>query len=259
MNLDISGKNALILGCSSGFGAATCLELAKQGVNIYGVHLDRKSTMDSVNSLVDELTKTGVNVEFFNLNAADLTKIEQVCEGLKKAESSIDFLMHSLAFGSLKTFTGESRITKSQLDMTVDVMANSLVYWVQKLIELEIFNNCGRIFAMTSIGSSRIWKSYGAVSAAKSALESHCRQLAVELADKGITSNSILAGVTDTAALKKIPGSEKMVEWAKSTNPYKRLTVTSDVAKTICGLCSSHFNFVTGNVIYVDGGEAIVG
>ena len=96
-------------------------------------------------------------------------------------------LFHSLAFGTLGDFipngTGKV-ITQAQMEMTLDVMANSLVYWTQELISRGLMGRGGRIFAMTSSGSHRILPKYGAVSAAKASLESHIRQLAVELAQR---------------------------------------------------------------------------
>src|SRR5262245_25213448 len=112
---------------------------------------------------------------------------------------------------------------------------------------------------MTSAGSTRIFPTYGAVSAAKAALESHIRQLAVELAPLEITINAIRAGVTDTPALRKIPGHEKMAEIAATRNPMGRMTTPSDVAAAIAVLCQPGTHWLTGTVIGVDGGEDIVG
>ena len=69
---------ALILGASSGFGAAICRKLASSGINIYGIHLDRKSTMDSVNKLIKELKKNDVKNKINNMSATDLEKREKV-------------------------------------------------------------------------------------------------------------------------------------------------------------------------------------
>ena len=110
---------------------------------------------------------------------------------------------------------------------------------------------------MTSAGSSRVWKSYGAVSAAKSSLESHCRQLALELAPK-TSVNAILAGVTDTPALRKIPGNETMIETATQRNPMGRLTTPEDIAQSLVALSLPHCHFMTGNTIRIDGGENVV-
>ena len=117
----------------------------------------------------------------------------------------------------------------------------------------------GHIFGMTSSGGHRQWKSYGAVSAAKASLESYCRQLAFELSEYNISSNSIQAGVTDTPALRKIPGNETMIEHALENNPGKRLTTPEDVASVISTLGMSNNTWLTGNTIRVDGGEDITG
>ena len=71
------------------------------------------------------------------------------------------------------------------MDMTLRVMAHSLVYWTQDLVRAELLGRGSRIYSMTSLGSQRAIPSYGAVSAAKAALEAHTRQLAVELASQG--------------------------------------------------------------------------
>ena len=129
-------------------------------------------------------------------------------------------LMHSLAFGALKPLVGaEEVVSRHQLELTADVMGNSLVYWVQECLWAGLLDRGARIFAMTSIGSSRAVPRYGPVSAAKATLEAHIRQLAVELAPAGITANAILAGVTDTNALRQIPGYEKIMEAARRRNP----------------------------------------
>ena len=101
--------------------------------------------------------------------------------------------------------------------------------------------------------------SYGAVSAAKAILESHIRQLAMELAPYKITANAIRAGVTDTPALRKIPGNDKMIQVALSKNPMGRLTTPEDVAACIAVLAEPDTYWMTGNVLGVDGGEDITG
>src|SRR5690606_17067678 len=85
-------------------------------------------------------------------------------------------LLHSLAFGTLRPFIDENpkeQLNQKQMDMTLDVMAHSLVYWTQDVLERSLMCDEGRIFAMTSNGSRETCGGYGAVSAAKSALESH--------------------------------------------------------------------------------------
>ena len=258
---------ALILGASSGFGGRTAIELAKIGFNIFGVHLDRKTTLPNATKIMDEIKSHGGEAVFFNINAADknkrfesVAKMKEIVEGHGE-DAQIRVLLHSLAFGTLKPFFPESfddRPTQAQMDMTLDVMANSLVYWVQSVIFANLMKKSGRIFAMTSSGSKKVWPAYGLVSAAKAALESHIRQLALELGPRGITANAIQAGVTDTPALRKIPGNEKMIAEASRRNPMGRLTTPDDVAKVIAVLSHVNNDWMTANVIRVDGGEDVV-
>ncbi len=259
---------ALVLGASSGFGEACSLALARAGWNIFGVHLDRKAALPKVEEIVSAIRAANRRAEFFNVNAADEGKRQEVVAQIQAILSEtpkrerVSVLLHSLAFGTLKPMFGETRegsLAKSQIDMTLDVMANSLVYWTQDLYFGGLFAEEAKIFAMTSAGDHIVWPAYGAVSSAKCALESHIRQIAVELARQNITANAIRAGVTDTPALRKIPGNEAMIQRVLALHPAGRLTTPADVAGALVSLASGATRWISGNVIGVDGAEDIAG
>jgi NAD(P)-dependent dehydrogenase (short-subunit alcohol dehydrogenase family) len=247
-------------------------------MNIAGVHLDLRATLPTAKAVIADIEALGGRALFFNTNAADDDKRAKVLNALAAAlqespagaERGVHVLIHSLAFGSLLPFVppldGPGRpeqpvdvVSRAQIEMTLDVMANSLVYWTQDMVQRGLLGAGSRVFAMTSEGSQRAWHYYGAVSAAKAALGAYTRQLALELGPRGILVNTIQAGVTDTPALRKIPGHAAMIDYTLRRNPSGRMTSPEDVAATVVALSRPEVKFVSGSTIFVDGGEAAVG
>ncbi len=152
-----------------------------------------------------------------------------------------------------------SFLDEDDLARTVHAMGTSLVGWAQALLARGLFAEDARVFGLTSEGNRVAWKGYAAVGAAKCALESVARSLAVELAPFGVRTNVIQAGVTDTPALRAIPGSELLKAQARLRNPFRRLTTPRDVANVIALLASDEAGWINGEVIRVDGGEHVAG
>jgi len=270
---DARERWALVLGASSGFGEATALALAAAGYRIVGVHLDFRAAIAHVDEVKERIAAAGSESLYLNMNAADDEKrawaIDQIRARFDErrragADPYLRVVVHSLAFGTLLPFVSDEpkgAVNRKQMEMTLDVMANSLVYWVQDLLRAGLVGRGTHVYAMTSEGSSRVIPTYGAVSAAKAALESHCRQLAAELArtGSGITVNAIRAGVTITPALMKIPEHQLIIDAGERRNPSGRLTTPQDVGSAIVKLSEDGLEWVTGNIIGVDGGEFISG
>jgi enoyl-[acyl-carrier protein] reductase III len=264
---------ALILGASSGMGEATAIALAGAGYRICGVHLDFRAALQHVDEVRARIAAAGSEALYINMNAADDEKraaaIATLGDRFERSRREgrhpyVRVVMHSLAFGSLVPFIADdpkAAVDRKKMEMTQDVMANSLVYWVQDLYRAGFLERGSKIYAMTSEGTSRVIPSYGVVSGAKAAMESHVRQLAMEFArlDTGIAVNSIRAGVTDTPALRKIPEAARMVDLTLARNPHARLTTTDDVANAIVTLSATDSDWISGNVIGVDGAEFVTG
>lgn len=136
-------------------------------------------------------------------------------------------------------------------------MGTSLLTWVQALFERSLFASDARVIGLTSEGNEVAWRGYAAVAAAKVALESVSRAIALEFGPHGIRSNIIQAGVTPTPALALIPGSQKMKAVASLRNPLGRTTTPEDVAAFIALMCTDEAAWVNGSLLRVDGGERI--
>jgi len=229
-----------------------------------------RATRAAAEAVRDEIAAMGVAVAYHNVNAADEEKRREVIADTQRrfeqrradgADPFICVFLHSLAFGTTLSYVTTEpdarEVSQKQLEMTADVMAHSMVYWVHDLFHAGLLGAASRLFAMTSEGATKVVPTYGPVSAAKAALESHCRQLALELIPHGITVNAIRAGVTDTPALRRIPGHQGLIDAATARNPAGRMTVPEDVGEAIVALASPRLHWMTGNVIGVDGGEMI--
>jgi NAD(P)-dependent dehydrogenase (short-subunit alcohol dehydrogenase family) len=150
-------------------------------------------------------------------------------------------------------------LDEDDFSRTIHSMGTSLLGWVQSLHARGLFAEDARVFGLTSEGNTVAWKGYAAVAAAKVALESLARSIAVEFAPYGIRCNVIQAGITETPALAAIPGSAHLKAQARLRNPFGRLTTPTDVANVIELLSRDEASWINGEVIRVDGGEHISG
>jgi len=156
-------------------------------------------------------------------------------------------------------YSSELLLGEEDMANTIYAMGSSLLSWTQDLFTSNLFSTDARVIGLTSEGNQLAWKGYAAVGAAKCALESISRSIAKEFAPYGIRSNIVQPGVTDTPALRLIPGNEHLSAAALLRNPFGRLTEVDDVANVILLLASDEASWINGSIIRVDGGEHISG
>ena len=255
----MKNKWAIVLGCSTGHGAAISKQLASEGYGIIGFHLDRGPIKKQAQALEKEIHSLNEGkVKFWNENAADketmLNRVQEIKSLIK--DGYVKLLMHSIAFGSTTNFFQPSPVKQRQMDMTQHVMAHCLIYWTQALMDKGLLLKGSRVLGLTSEGSYKAMEGYGPVGVSKASLEAVVRQIGWELGNKGITANTIQAGITATSALTKISDNwEEWVEETKKRNPMKRLTTPEDVAGLVSLLMSDKADFVNCSTIFCDGGE----
>jgi len=250
---------ALILGGSSGLGLASAQKLAAHGMGLFIVHRNTRAEMKDIEPAFDEMKAMHVPVRVFNNDVLDKEKRASLILLAKENHIKFSCVLHSIAKGSLKAMADKEHATLSEedLNITMQYMAYSLLDWVKDLHEAQLLAEDTRVIAFTSEGSKKAWKHYGAVSAAKAALEAIIRNMALEFAPYGIRANCIQAGITPTRSMQLIPGSEALQEHTQKRNPFKRMTKAEDVAGVVYLLCRKEAAWINGSIIPVDGGEHI--
>ena len=252
-------KWVLLLGGSTGHGAAIAKKLALEGYGIIAFHFDRGEAKKIAQNNIDDIKKiTNGNCHYFNTNATSEEAMNEYIPKIKNITNGgpLKLLLHSIAFGTTTNFFGDKPVTERQMNMTIHVMSNSLLYWTQKLFSEKLLAQGSRIMGLTSEGNYLAMEGYGPVSVAKVAMEAIIRQIGWELGQFGITANAIQAGVTPTRALTKI--TDKWKDWVDSTknrNPMGRTTNPEDIAGTVSILLKPEADFINCSIIYCDGGE----
>ena len=166
---------------------------------------------------------------------------------------------HAYSLASAPVYSDKHFLDEDDFARTIHSMGTSLLGWVQDLHTRSLFAKDARVLGLTSEGNEVAWKGYAAVAAAKVALESLARSIAIEYAPFGIRCNVVQAGITETPALAAIPGSAHLKAQARLRNPFGRLTTPGDVANVIYLLCRDEAAWINGAIIRADGGEHVSG
>ncbi len=254
----LQGKHALITGSSRGIGRGIALKLAESGVNV-GVHSrQNEAAANDTLARVRERGVDGLTVQ------ADVSRPEDISRMFNRVQAE---------FGKLDIFVSNARpevpefyvplmdITLEQFDMAFDSQAKAFFLGVREAARL--MPDGGRIIAVTYSPSGRTgsWQPWGAMGAAKAALDSLCRYFAVALAKRGITVNGVSPGATDDSVLNGLPPEvfQAIKDWHESGwTPMGRLGTPADIGNAVSLLCMDEASFITGQIIHVDGGGSLM-
>ena len=248
---DLQGKVALITGGSRGIGRAMAIRLAENGVNIVVNYVRHRRNAEET---VAAIERHGVRCLAVKANVAKEEDVKRMFAEIRDSYQRLDILVSNAASGVLKP---AMELTSRHWNWAMDINARALLTLSQYAVPM--MGPGGRIIAVSSLGAVRAVPNYTVVGASKAALESLVRHLAVELGPKGITVNTISAGVVDTDALKKFPNRAEIIEVSLARTPLGRLTTPEDVANLGLFLCSEGAAMIHGQVVVVDGGYAIQG
>ena len=249
--IDLHGKTALVTGGSRGIGRAVAERLAGQGAEVLLTYVRHRTQALETMAAIEA---TGGRCRVLRANLADEESLDALITELRVTVPRLDIVVSNAASGVLRP---AMELTARHWDWAMDINARALLLLARQAVPMMVPG--GRILAISSIGAIRAVPNYTVVGASKGALESLVRHLAVELGPRGITVNTVSAGVVDTDALKKFPNRDEIINASLARTPLGRLTTPGDVADVVLFLCSDLAGMIHGQVVTVDGGYAIHG
>ncbi|MEO1349033.1 MAG: enoyl-ACP reductase FabI [Cyanobacteria bacterium J06635_15] len=256
--LDLTGKNALVTGIANNRSIAWGIaqQLHKAGANLGITYLpdDRGRMEKKVAELVEPLNP-GL---FLPCNVQDEAQVAITFEAIREQWGKLDILIHCLAFANRDDLTGDfSNTSRQGFQTALDISAYSLVQLASQAKAL--MTDGGSIVTLTYLGGARVVPNYNVMGIAKAALEMNVRYLAAELGPEKIRVNGISAGPIRTLASSAVGGILDMIHHVESVAPLRRTVTQLEVGNAAAFLCSDLASGMTGQIIYVDSGYAIMG
>jgi len=256
--MSLKGKLALITGGSRGIGRGIALKLAEDGVKVAVHYYQNKKAADDTLAAIRSRGSDGILVQ---ADVSRPTDITAMLGAVKAAFGKLDIFVSNARPEVPAFFQAPMDITLEQWDMAFDSQAKAFLVAVRQVA--AFMGDGGRVFAITYAEGSRTgglqpWVGMGS---AKAALESLVRYLAVALARRGITVNAISPGWTEDSVLNTLPtqAQDLIRSWhARGWTPMGLLGTPEDIGNVVRLFCSGQAGWITGQVIYADGGASLM-
>lgn len=255
---NLEGKRVLITGAGSGIGRETAYAFGREQVKL--VLFDKNA--EGLNATVDELKKQGSEAAALPV---DVTKEQEVEEAVKKVEESMGAIDILVNCAGVSTMQWSWEITEAEWDLNMDVNAKGCWLVCKHVLPYMIRRKCGRIVNTASMGGKAGAPLLAHYCASKFAVIGLTESIAKEVAGYGITVNAVCPGYVKTpmqdreviweAKLRGIEDPEEVRREYIQLTPLGRLSVPSDIAKSILFLSSDQAEFMTGESVKVSGGQ----
>jgi len=243
-------RTALVTGGSRGIGRAVCRKLAEAGVGV--VVINYLENHDAAAVTRKEVESLGAVAHLVPANLAHPSEIDRLFARLAEISPQLDVFVHAAAFGAFKPL---SSLKANQWDLSIAVNARSFLLCVQRCLPLMAQ---GVVVALSSLGGRRALPNYGAIGASKAALEAMIRQLAMELAPRGIRVNGVAGGLVETDSIVKFPDSSQLVRSTIAATPAGRIGQPDDIADVVAFLIGPAARWIHGQVLVADGGSSLM-
>jgi len=247
--LELAGKTAFVTGGTRGIGRRIAEKLADLGCNV-AVNYFR--SRDAANETVRSLESRNVRAKSYRANIGRIDKLEEMVAAVGEDFGAVDIFISNAALG---IFTTALEIDDRAWDLSMRTNAQALLFGVQAVAKL--MPEGGKIVSLSSLGSQRYIPGYAAIGISKAAIETLTKYLAFELASRRINVNTVSGGFIDTDALKVFPNYDDMVAEVVRRTPFGRMGTPDELADVVVFLCTRKAQWITGQVLIVDGGYSL--
>jgi NAD(P)-dependent dehydrogenase (short-subunit alcohol dehydrogenase family) len=251
VTLDHTTHVAMVTGGANGIGAAVSQKLAAEGFVVAVTDID----FEAAESLSREIKVNGNQAYPFRLDVSDPQSIDDVFAALERQHGGCDVLVNNAGIAGVASFLDcplEVWLKVQAVNVTAPLLCG------QRAARLMARNGWGRIVNIASISGVRAGVGRTAYGTSKAALIGLTRQMAIELAESGITANCVAPGPIETP-LTRDHHSPATREAYRRTVPMRRYGQPSEIADTVAFLCSPGAAYITGHTLPVDGGFLAAG
>ncbi len=256
--MTLSGKYALVTGGSRGIGRGIALKLAESGAKV-AVHYYQKE--DQAKATLEKLRACGSDGFVLQADVCKPEEIRRMFARVKSEFGALDIFVNNARPEVATFYEGPMTIGLDMFEFAINSQAKAFLVGVQEAVPM--LRDGGRIIALTYAPGGRFgsWQPWVAMGAAKAALEVLCRYFAVALAPRQITVNAISPGWTEDSVLNTLPEAVQTMirNWHRGGwTPMGKLGTPSDIGNAVALLCSTEANWITGQILDVDGGASLM-
>lgn len=244
--MELKGKTAVITGSGRGLGKAIALKLGKMGANIV---LNDIAASDSIDATAEEFKACGINVVVTKGDVRNMEDVETMVQTALDSFGSIDILVNNAGITKDNLML---KMSEKDWDDVLDINLKGAFLCTKAVTKPMMKQRSGKIINIASVAGVMGNAGQANYSASKAGLIGLTKSTAKELASRGITCNAVAPGIIESKMTEVLPESVK--ENYFSNIPLKRFGTPEDVANVIGFLASGSSNYVTGQVIHIDGG-----
>ena len=243
----LKGKTAIVTGGSRGIGAAICKRFAEQGANIALLYAGNTQKAEETKAALQDM---GVKAEAYQCNVADAEQVAAVCKQIIKDFGGADILVNNAGITKDKLVP---MMKVPDFDSVVDTNLKGAFYMIKQLYPVFMKQKSGKIINISSVSGLMGNPGQTNYSASKAGLIGLTKSVAKELASRNVNCNAIAPGFVATDMTENLSENNALVDHI----PMKRFAQPEDIANLALFLASDQSDYITGEVIRIDGGLAM--